>query len=195
MNDNARIPVRPLSYDKIGNISNFKGEFSSYSSLPTTEVEENDYAVINGNLYVYDGNSWTQRDDVTSYVIPNEKEIIVDYDNGTIYVCDKNRNVVKASSAGGGSPKHLFTTISSSENLWNFDTEKHAYKQTIDLADIKGIHYPIVDIILSDNYTTALEELDQYKKIYKILTFDGYIEVYSNNPISINLNIILKIDG
>ncbi len=191
MIDNARVPVRPLSYSSMGaSLANFKGEFNSIDSLPTTNVESNDYAIVNNNLYRYENGAWNQHDNAIPYTIPNAKELIVDYTNHIIYICDENRNVVKA--IGAGSNAHITATISSDTDLWVNDSEKNAYMQTIDITDIKETDYPIIDIVLSDEYNTALEELNEYKKIYKIITFDGYIEVYSNSPVSIDLNIILK---
>lgn len=84
--------------------------------------------------------------------------------------------------------------ISSLETDWT-DTDGGApYVQDIDIADMKEEYYPVVDVTLSDDYDTAMKELDSYLYIYKILTYNGKITVYSSKPIAIDLNIVLKID-
>lgn len=88
----------------------------------------------------------------------------------------------------------LRTTISADEDKWA-DTDGDApYIQTINLEGILETDYPIVDIDLSDDYGTAVDELDSYSRILKILTFDGYIEVYATEPTSVALNIYMKTD-
>ena len=86
----------------------------------------------------------------------------------------------------------LITKISAGESKWT-GTEA-PYKQTINIADIKETDYPVVDVVLSEDYKTAMDELSNYAFIYKILTFDGYIEVYSIKPTEVELNIVMKID-
>lgn len=88
----------------------------------------------------------------------------------------------------------LNATISADTNDWS-DTDGDApYKQTITLEGILETDYPIVDINLSDDYGTAVDELESYGRIMKILTFDGYIEVYATEPTSVALNIFMKTD-
>ena len=88
----------------------------------------------------------------------------------------------------------LRTTVSADEEKWA-DTDGDApYIQTINLEGILETDYPIVDIDLSDDYGTAVDELDSYSRILKILTFDGYIEVYATEPTSVALNIYMKTD-
>lgn len=88
----------------------------------------------------------------------------------------------------------LKTTISAESDKWA-DTDGGApYKQTITFDGILETDYPVVDIDLSDDYDTAVDELDSYGRIMKILTFDGYIEVYATEPTSVALNIYMKTD-
>ena len=88
----------------------------------------------------------------------------------------------------------LDATISADADDWS-DTDGDApYKQTITLEGILETDYPIVDINLSDDYGTAVDELESYGRIMKILTFDGYIEVYATEPTSVALNIFMKTD-
>ena len=88
----------------------------------------------------------------------------------------------------------LDATISADADNWS-DTDGDApYKQTITLEGILETDYPIVDINLSDDYGTAVDELESYGRIMKILTFDGYIEVYATEPTSVALNIFMKTD-
>ena len=55
-------------------------------------------------------------------------------------------------------------------------------------------YFPVVDVVLSEDYETAMKELDSYSYIYKILTYDGKITIYAIKPIAVDLNIVLKID-
>lgn len=88
----------------------------------------------------------------------------------------------------------LDATISADADDWS-DTDGDApYKQTITLEGILETDYPIVDINLSDDYGTAVDELESYGRIMKILTFDGYIEVYATEPTSVALNVFMKTD-
>ena len=263
----ARVPNRPLSYDKISEITNYRGVFDSVSSLPS-DAEKGDYAHVGEDTYKY-SNGWN-RLDPQYFINPVKKELIVDYLRHIIYLCDADGNIIKASASAetiidevmdqiANDPVYLkeiqitineetgetvslekglvdtigqletirgetvslekglvdtigqletireewdskssvhnaTATISSAQESWVLDSDKGAYIQTIKLADILETDYPIVDVCLSDNYNTALSELNEYGKIYKILTFNGYIDVYANAPTSVDLNIILKID-
>lgn len=88
----------------------------------------------------------------------------------------------------------LNTTISADAGAWSDTNGEAPYKQTITLDGILESDYPIVDIDLSDDYATAVDELESYSLIMKILTFDGYIEVYATEPTSVALNIYMKTD-
>ena len=88
----------------------------------------------------------------------------------------------------------LTMSIAAGEDSWTTDNGEAPYKQTINNTTIKESDYPVVDVKLSDVYATAMEELNNYAHIYKILTFDGYIEVYAVKPTEVALSIIMKID-
>ena len=85
-------------------------------------------------------------------------------------------------------------TWNAKASKWTESSENFAYIQKLNIADILESDYPIVDVQLSDNYNTALTELNEYSKIYKILTYDGYIEIYATDPVIVDLNVIFKID-
>lgn len=86
----------------------------------------------------------------------------------------------------------LITKISAGTSKWT--GSEAPYKQIINIADIKETDYPVVDVVLSEDYETAMNELSNYAFIYKILTFNGYIEVYSIKPTEVELTIVMKID-
>ena len=86
----------------------------------------------------------------------------------------------------------LTTKITSGSSKWT--GSEAPYKQTINIADIKETDYPVVDVVLSEDYKTAMDELSNYSYIYKILTFNGYIEVFSIKPTEVELTIIMKIN-
>lgn len=76
----------------------------------------------------------------------------------------------------------------------NWTGSEAPYKQKVTVEEIKETDYPVVDVVLSSDYKTAMDELSNYAYIYKILTFDGYIEVYSIKPTEQALTIVMKID-
>lgn len=86
------------------------------------------------------------------------------------------------------------TTILGGLDNWVLGDDGNLYIQTINVADILESDYPDVDIVLSDDYHKAMSQLENYGFIFKILTFDGHIDVYATEPISVDLNIYLKTD-
>lgn len=88
----------------------------------------------------------------------------------------------------------LNCTIASGDNAWTATDSSEPYTQNVTLADVKETDIPIVDIVLSEDYNTAMEELNNYAYIYKITTHDGYIKVYSSQATTTAINIQMKID-
>lgn len=79
-------------------------------------------------------------------------------------------------------------------NKW-VDTDGEApYVQTIAIPEIKEIDCPIIDILLSDIYAIAMDELNSYAFVYKVTTFDGYIKVYATEPTTTLIKIQIKVD-
>lgn len=66
------------------------------------------------------------------------------------------------------------------------------YTQTIAITGILYTDNPIVDIVPSSNYDTAVEQLDQYPLISYITTANGYITVTClGTPTTINIPVQL----
>ena len=53
---------------------------------------------------------------------------------------------------------------------------------------------PIVDVLLSEDYNTAMDQLNSYAFIYKITTFDGSIKVFATEPTEVDISLQMKID-
>lgn len=79
-------------------------------------------------------------------------------------------------------------------NKWVSTDGEAPYIQTIAIPEIKEIDCPIVDILLSDVYAVAMDELNSYAFIYKVTTFDGYIKVYATEPTTSLIKIQIKVD-
>ena len=114
------------------------------------------------------------------------------------YILDKdgipltiNSGITIAASVINKSEVSDIKTVISSDG-WSGN--EAPYIKSISIENILESDNPIVDIQLSDDYETSLKELNEYSKIYKILTYDGYIKIYAKEPVSIDLNIILKIN-
>lgn len=88
----------------------------------------------------------------------------------------------------------LTAVIKGGDSNWTATDSKEPYTQTITIADMKESYYPVVDVVLSDDYDTAMDELSNYAYIYKILTYDGSIKIYATHPTKINVSIVMKID-
>ena len=87
---------------------------------------------------------------------------------------------------------NINTTIKSGDANWTGSSAP--YTQTITVAQMKESYYPVVDVHLSDDYALATKEINDYSNIFKILTYDGSIKVYSTKATSVDLSIIMKID-
>lgn len=85
-------------------------------------------------------------------------------------------------------------TILSGSSNWTATDSSAPYTQTVNIADMKASYYPIVDIVLSDDYDTAMRQLTSYSYIYKIITYDGSIKVFASSPIDEEITIVMKID-
>ena len=88
------------------------------------------------------------------------------------------------------------TTIKGGESNWTATEEDGDtfYTQNVTVADITVDDYPVVDVQLSDVYKTAMEQLNNYAYIYKILTYNGSIKIYAVKPTEVDLTIVMKID-
>lgn len=96
-----------------------------------------------------------------------------------------------------GSIVDIFTiqaTIAAGEDAWTSTNDAEPYTQTITVADILSIDNPVVDVLLSEDYNTAMGQLNSYAYIYKITTFDGSIKVFATKPTEVSINLQMKVD-
>jgi hypothetical protein len=63
------------------------------------------------------------------------------------------------------------------------------YTQEIAVAGLLEGDDPITDVIVSDDYTTAQLQLEEWAKIYRIEIAEGKLIVYANEPTTVSLNI------
>lgn len=82
------------------------------------------------------------------------------------------------------------TTIVSS----SFEGTEAPFTQKIFIDGIKASDNPIVGVLVSDSYRTALDEKEEWGNISRITCDDGFITVYcfENKP-SVDLNIQIKV--
>lgn len=113
-------------------------------------------------------------------------------------VTDSSKQFVTAAEKESWNNKtdtiQLTASIPAGEDKWTSTSGEAPYTQKVTVAGIEETDYPVVDVKLSDIYADAMEELNNYAYIYKILTYDGYIMVYAVKPTEKALNIIMKVD-
>lgn len=115
------------------------------------------------------------------------KEILIDYDNGHIYVSDEDGNIFDASTVSTYIIKIKATD-------WKIDDLSNILYQDIKVDGILVSDYPIADILVSDDMTRYNKELDAWSNIIKISTFDNYIRVFATKSIDIDIDIVIKND-
>lgn len=84
--------------------------------------------------------------------------------------------------------------IKSGTANWTSTNGAAPFTQEIAIANILSSDNPIIDIIMSDSYDTAMNQLNNYAHVYRISTFDGKIKVYAIIPTNIDLKIQIKVD-
>lgn len=84
--------------------------------------------------------------------------------------------------------------IKSGTSNWASTNGAAPFTQEISVPDILVTDNPIIDIIMSDSYDTAMNQLNNYAHVYRISTFDGKIKVYAIIPTNIDLKIQIKVD-
>lgn len=75
----------------------------------------------------------------------------------------------------------------------NWDATSTPYMQIIAVPGLMAIDSPHIDILVSDNYYIAQDELDAYELIYRIVTLDDAIEVYAVSQTEIPITIQLEV--
>ena len=115
------------------------------------------------------------------------KEILIDYDNGHIYVSDEDGNIFDASTVSTYIIKIKATD-------WEIDELSNILYQDIKVDGILVSDYPIADILISDDMTRYNKELDAWSSIIKISTFDNCIRIFATKSIDIDIDIVIKND-
>lgn len=67
------------------------------------------------------------------------------------------------------------------------------YTQTILVEGILATDNPLVDVVLSDTYATAVSQQEDFAKIFRITTAAGSITVYATEQTTVALTIQLKV--
>ena len=102
-------------------------------------------------------------------------------DTNEMYIGTVNGNVATGY-------KFFSTTINTGD--W---TGSDPYVATKTISGILSTDTPIVDIVLTGVYEDDLEILEQWGNIYRITASNNNITIYSQNEISIDLPIQLKV--
>lgn len=85
-------------------------------------------------------------------------------------------------------------TIAAGEDAWTATNDAEPYTQTIAVPEILSTDNPVVDVLLSETYNTAMDQLNSYAYIYKITTFNGSIKVFASEPTEVAINLQMKVD-
>lgn len=91
--------------------------------------------------------------------------------------------------AGMSSPQVLQVTVGTT---WSGTAAP--YTQTISVPGVKDSDIPTVDIVLSATYSTAMEQLDNYAHLFKIITGNNQIVVYATEKTTLGLTLQMKFD-
>lgn len=67
------------------------------------------------------------------------------------------------------------------------------YTQTVNVVGILATDNPLVDVVLSDTYATAVSQQEDWAKIFRITTAAGSITVYATEQTTVALTIQLKV--
>lgn len=84
--------------------------------------------------------------------------------------------------------------IKSGTENWTSTNGAAPFTQEVSVPDMLVSDNPVIDIIMSDSYDTAMNQLNNYAHVYRISTFDGKIKVYAIIPTNIDLKIQMKVD-
>ena len=177
-NASARIPNRPLSYEN---------RDLAYPKELLVDYKKGFIYVVTEEKEIIDVTNLVR--DAVGFQVETTKDVKIVLENGDIVTIETG--IIRALKE---SVLIIETVIKSGEDNWTYINSSALYMQKIDLEAIKEVDYPVVDIDLSEDYDTAVNELDSYSRILKILTFDGYIEVYATEPTSIDIKIFMKTD-
>ena len=86
----------------------------------------------------------------------------------------------------------LTSTILGGSEHWT--GEEAPYTQRITVENALETDIPIIDISLGNDLSVIRNQLDNYSYIYKIMVYDGYIDVYAMQPTEVDITITMKVD-
>ena len=85
--------------------------------------------------------------------------------------------------------RHSFTAIIGT--TWSGTAAP--YTQTISVDGMLSADNPMVDIVVSDDFSIAETQLESFGYIYKIVTSDGSVTVYSTEPTTTEVTIRMEV--
>lgn len=221
LDNTARVPVRPLTYenkdlanpkeivvdyttgeiyicDKNKNLVNVTADVAKVTEQVIEKINENPEAFVDTvEIELPDGDKVSISESVITSMlaIDDLKELLGYTTDSSGHVHFKSDNLVSTEDRTKWNKKldgyRLTSTISSNDSKWS-QTDANLYVQKINLDGITAADYPVVDIMLSNDLDTIKSELNSYANICKILTYDGYIEVYAMEKSNVDINIQLQ---
>ncbi len=194
-----------------GQIVNVTASVTKVVQEVITQIEKDSTIIGESTIELPDGTSVILNEALLKAIVDIEElqeslGLIKDEETGNIIlkipaadvVTDNNKQFVTAEEKRTWNNKtdtiQITASIPAGEDMWTSTDGEAPYTQKVIVTDIKETDYPVVDVRLSDIYADAMEELNNYAYIYKILTYDGYIMVYAGEPTERALNIIMKVD-
>lgn len=217
----ARVPSRPLSIenknaavnkelivDYVNHNIYIKDEKGNIVDITSNVIEkvienikENPTNITDITIELPSGESITISEAITQLItkIGNLEEILNDINLSADNIeTTEDKQFVSQLEKDKWDSKHTIVNITASiksgSSSWTSDNGNAPFKQIVDIPEIKFSDYPIIGLLLSNAYSTSLKQIDNYGYIYRILTFDGYIEVYSNKYTEIDLTIMIKLE-
>lgn len=121
-------------------------------------------------------------------ILASERAVYTDID-------DSNGNDINGSDDTAVEGRTVFSSLNcfTATIGTNWTVSDNSYVQYINVNGILATDRPFVDILLSDEYYMAEEELRVYDGIYRITTVDGGIIVHASYPTKTSFNIQMEV--
>ena len=119
--------------------------------------------------------------DTYSFSVPNfevdAKGRVIEASNKTITIPSKSKEIFEATLNPG--------------SAYQAGTDS-PFIYTLAISGMLSTYNPMVDLVLSDDYSKAQEELSEFGKIYSIETHDGSVTISATDELNTSLSLTLK---
>lgn len=98
--------------------------------------------------------------------------------NGAVTSAKIGTGEVKATNIYDGAVSKRFTAQIGT--TWTDTSGGAPYSQTISITGMLASDHPVVDVVLSDVYSTAQTQIDEWGKIYRVVSGENSLTVYAD---------------